>query len=135
MVSGCFPQPVCKVNLIRGPFCKPLVRSVLIKSMEVSGQTLSKLSNRVVRVQVDMFILPERQSLSMNTLSIQRPLPSILIWIPLAFAQDPRADIDARYSILSGLWRSIIAWRSESRLAERPFQKIALQGELSDLGV
>ena len=57
MVSGCFPQPVCKVNLIRGLFCKPLVRSVLIKSMEVSGQTLSKLSNRVVRVQVDMFIL------------------------------------------------------------------------------
>ena len=57
LCSGCFPQPVCEVNLIRCLSGKSLMGSVLVEETEVGLKSFSQFGNTVVGVQVDVLVL------------------------------------------------------------------------------
>jgi hypothetical protein len=55
--SGCFPQPVGEVDLIRCLSGKSLMGALLVKEAKVGLQSRSQIRNAVVGVQVDMLVL------------------------------------------------------------------------------
>jgi len=57
LCSGCFPQPVCEVNLIRCLPGKGLMGALLVEEAKVGLKPLPQISNAVVGVQVDMLVL------------------------------------------------------------------------------
>ena len=57
LCSGCFPHPVCKVDLIRCLSDKSLMGSVLVEKTEVGRKSRSEVRNAVVGVQIDMLVL------------------------------------------------------------------------------
>jgi hypothetical protein len=57
LCSGCFPQPVCEVDLIRCLSGKSLMGPVLVEETKVGLKPRSEVSNAVVGVQVDVLVL------------------------------------------------------------------------------
>src|SRR5437867_7184316 len=77
--SRCLPHfGFSEVHLTRRQVAKPPVRLARVVEAEVALQRRVRVARSVVGVQTSYFTLLHGRST--NTLSTQRPLPSILIW-------------------------------------------------------
>ena len=101
------------------------VRARMWSSAVVEDEVLADgspgLGHRVVGSEIYLLVLTDRQSRSTKTLSRHEPLPSMLMAMPFLI----------NTPVNSALVTSICA--QHARLAERAFQKIILQRQLSDL--
>src|SRR6516162_6929835 len=73
-----------EVDLVRCSISEALMRPMCIVELEVAHKRDSHLLGSLVGVEVMLSYFTLRHSRSTNTLSIQRPLPSMLMRTPLA---------------------------------------------------